>query len=225
MFNRATDRLDIRVTDIRAHASGDLRDARARAKVRTGAFQIALAGMYFPLKRLDAEAALANGNIDPLHIRIDMNSSWIELNGILSNLMDTPRVDLTLQTDVFLAELSRWMDLGSRLSGKVACHATARGHWPEPEIKLRLSMGEGSVYGQRIEKARVRARMTDRRIRIHPVEVFLAGGKLSLSGEADLASVFDKVANAPVRYSAVMDVNGIDLSRVFWLEGLLGGPC
>ncbi|WP_410270249.1 translocation/assembly module TamB domain-containing protein [Desulfosalsimonas sp.] len=173
-----------------AGQSGSLRLSIRNGRVNT-------AGIQAPIDHFVLEAALAEGLLDPLELRLQSAKLQISVSGSVAGLFSEPAPNLRIQALADLSEIRQMLSLDPEFSGRIRISAETNGTINNPDVLLELDSDGCRLPGAELEKIAVRAEMRDRQVDISRLEAGIYKGLVSASGTLNLKEAFPRGLTTP----------------------------
>lgn len=178
-------------------ADVELADKAGKLSLTAGGGHINTYRMDIPITHISMQVVLDKGRIDPLKLEISVPDSRLAISGSVSDIFDSPLLDIKMELSAELSELRRMLGLDTELSGAINLKAAASGRPEDPEVSLSLDYNGGRLAGMEIGKAAGQIRIKDRKAVVRRMDAALAGGSIESSGTIDLQQVFPDGFTAP----------------------------
>lgn len=173
-----------------AGQSGSLQASIQNGQLNTG-------GIRAPIDRFVLEAALAEGLLDPLELRLQSGKSEVSVSGSVAGLFSEPAPNLRIQALADLSEIRQMFRLDPEFSGQIRLSAKAKGKINNPHVLLELDSDGCRLPGVDLGKIAVRAEMRDRQVDITRLETGIYQGLASASGTLNLKKAFPRGLTTP----------------------------
>ncbi len=191
LFEDAGTNMEARLDGIGLAADFNLgrKSGQIQADIEKGSFQSP--EMEADLEKFVAEGTLTDGLLDPLVLRIKTTPLNADLTGTVAQLFSPdPQLDIDLDLALSLPEIRNLLTLEPEMTGDVTLALTAKGSASDPEAKLRLAYGGGTLADVSVASVLLTASLKDRVLDIETLSVDSEALELSADGRADLTRVF-----------------------------------
>ena len=189
-FKPTDDRMQVHADGITLFAAGDLNARQADLDVDVTRARYQTAGTKPPSARIAVKARLDSDRLRLSTFKIIAGSTTADLNGSVESLTTAPVVDGTLTIKSQISQIKETFDIVGDYRGMVKAGLSLKGALTDPLAQLELTIGEGRIAGQPLDHFRFSMRLENRQAIIDDTALQLADGTISLSGTADLQTVF-----------------------------------
>ena len=196
---------------MRLEATGLALSAQGNLMARSGSLELAVGSLRFSSPGIRPEPAhivfKANLNGDKLSVTaLDVTSgqTTLRLSGSAGRLYTTPLMDGVLSVDSQLHELKSIFNLAGDYSGHAKATLNLKGTVINPEARLVLTVDNGRLAGQAVDRGDLIIDLKDRQVSIEPASWRIAAGTVTLKGTVNLREAFPTGFLAPP-----IDVNAI----------------
>lgn len=170
-----------------------------------------------------------DNSLSPFSLDLTAPGIRLGLRGSIKDLFDTPFMDMTLDAQVVMQEISGLFSPPPAVSGTAKIHVTALGSMDNPKLTLRADCGKSVLQGRPIDRIALELALKNRLVRLLPSRIDTPAGQLSLTGEADLVPVFPKGFLSPQRdlhalaYTLFLEQDGTAVSTLLPDVPAIGG--
>ncbi len=196
---------------MRLEATGLALSAQGNLMARSGSLELAVDSLRFSSAGIRPEPARivlkANLNGDKLSVTaLDVTSgqTTLKLSGSADRLTTTPLIDGVLSVDSQLHELKSIFNLTGDYSGPAKATLNLKGTVTNPDARLVLTVDNGRLAGQTVDRGDLIIDLKDRQASIEPASWRIAAGTVTLKGTVNLREAFPTGFLAPPT-----DVNAI----------------
>ncbi|MEE4358627.1 MAG: translocation/assembly module TamB domain-containing protein [Desulfococcaceae bacterium] len=202
----------IRIENIRLRLqNGNFAEKSGKAELELGRAGIRLDALKTEVRELHLSAALDQGNLSALSLKLDSDMGNADISGDVSDpfsaRVSAPALNVNLNLQSDLAEIWKSLGLKSEFSGPVRLQLQASGKADDPETELKLHFGGGKLAGMQTDSLELLCRMKNRKADIPALRLQSEMGNLDISGQADLSSAFPRGF-----FSAQRDLNALSYS-------------
>ncbi len=203
---------------------------------RLGRGTLNMAGMKSGWDTFRFRVRMEKGKIRPLWARVQSDLLTMNIRGKGEDLMEDPRIDMTLKVETALEHLCKTFHVDAAFAGPVKLRIRVRGKTSNPKIRMVLDYGGGRLHGIETKPFVLESVLRDRALTVTAGAIQSALGKAVVSGKADLKKAFPEgLLSAKKDMDALsfrldMGLEEVDLKGLFEtfkreapLEGTLGG--
>ncbi|MEE4112581.1 MAG: hypothetical protein V2I40_07170, partial [Desulfobacteraceae bacterium] len=182
---------------MRLEATGLALSAQGNLMARSGSLELAVGSLRFssPVIRPEPARVVLKAHLkgDTLSVTaLDVNSgqTTLRLTGSAGRLYTTPLMDGVLAVDSQLHELKSFFNLTGDYDGHATAALNLKGSAINPEARLVLTVENGRVAGQAVDRGELIIALKDRQISIEPASWRSAAGTVTLRGTVNLREAF-----------------------------------
>jgi translocation and assembly module TamB len=217
---------------IRLEATGITLGADGNLMARSGNLELVVDSVRFSSDatrpqpaRITLKARLDGDELRISALDVISGQTTLRFSGSANDLYDTPKIDSDLSVDSRLAELKSIFNLAGDYGGPVNAKLSLKGPVANPDARLVLTVGNGRIAGQPLDRGDLSIGLKDRQLTIEPASLRLADGTLALNGTVNLREAFpagfltppDDTHTIAYHLNLVPDIP--DLSP--WLQGFV----
>lgn len=192
LFAARMDSLDVKVHGLSILANGNTGANTVNLSFNVDSADVELAGRAIHLSELTVSTGIRNKNVDTVGVYLRTNNSVFNLNGRISLPLDSSSVDLQMGAKLSLTEIGSFLGLKDGASGIADITMLLDGRVNNPNLNLTMSYNGGIVAGYPVDSLYFRAKMADRALVLHPVQLKTGTGHCEIFGKIDAQGMFPK---------------------------------
>ena len=196
-FTPSDDTTHLEATGLALSAKGDLMARSASLELTVGSLRFSSTGINPEPARIVLKAHLNGDQLSVPELDVTSGQTRLRLSGSADSLYTTPLIDSVLSVDSQLLELKSIFNLSGNHSGPVNAKLTLKGTVANPDAKLVLTVDDGRIAGQPLDRGELSINLEDRLVTIDSAALRLAGGTVTLNGTVNLREAFPTGFLAP----------------------------
>lgn len=198
LFAAEQDSLKVQAYGLVIAANGETGTLSADLKVQFDSIALEQTGQKLHLYDLNLMARMNNMEIDTVDFKVNTQMSSFSLKGKTSSLTNNPLVNFAVTADLALSEIRSITGLKEELNGRSKLAMNLSGRVSNPDLILDVNYDGGTVWGYPIKSIFVKAKLTDRVLKLMPLHVDAPTGSIDIVGGVDVAGMFpDGFLKAP----------------------------
>jgi translocation and assembly module TamB len=221
-FRSSDPAMHLEVNRLTLGADGNLMARSGNLELAADRVRFSSADIHPVPARIVLKAHLNGDKLNLPALDVTTGQTTLKLSGSVESLYTAPRVDSILRVESQLVELKTIFNLAGNHSGSVKSNLTLKGAVADPDARLVLSVGDGRIAGQPLERGELSIDLQNRQVTVAKAALRLAEGAINLNGKIDLRKAFPNGFLAPpsdtnaIAYVLTLDQNIPDLSP--WLK-------
>ncbi len=203
-FTPSDDAMRLEATGLALSAQGNLMARSGSLELAAGSLRFSSPGIRPEPARIVLKADLNGDKLSLTALDVTSGQTTLRLSGSAGSIYTTPLMDGVLSVDSQLHELKSIFNLTGDYSGHAAATLNLKGTVTNPDARLVLTVDNGRVAGQAVDRGDLILDLKDRQVSIEPASWRIAAGTLTLRGTVNLREAFPTGFLAPPT-----DVNAI----------------
>ena len=189
-FTPSDDTTHLEATGLALSAKGDLMARSGSLELAVDRLRFNSAGIRPEPARIILKAHLDGDKLNVPLLDVTSGQTRLRLSGSADSLYTTPLIDSVLSVDSQLTELKSIFNLSGNHSGPVNAKLTLKGTVSNPDARLVLTVDDGRIAGQPLDRGDLSINIKDRLVAIDSAALRLAGGTVTLKGTVNLREAF-----------------------------------
>ena len=203
-FTPSNDAMRLEATGLELSAQGNLMARSGSLELAADSLRISSPGIRPEPARIVLKAKLNGDKLSVTALDVTSGQTTLRLSGSADRLYTTPMMDGVLSVDSQLHELKSIFNLAGDYNGHAKATLNLKGTVTNPDARLVLTVDNGRVAGQAVDRGDLIIDLKDRQVSIEPASWRVAAGTVTLKGTVNLREAFPSGFLAPPT-----DVNAI----------------